>query len=48
VWLHEPRGEATMEKDTMELTLPKTAPGAWVALDDYRIDKGLLAKPPNA
>jgi hypothetical protein len=45
VWLHEPRTEASLEKDTIDLTLPSTAPGEWVALDDYRIGQDLLAKP---
>jgi hypothetical protein len=46
VWLHEPRAEVSLAADTMEFTLPSTDPNEWVALDDYRIDKGLLAKPP--
>ncbi len=47
VWLHEPRGEASLSQDTIDLTLPATAPGAWVALDDYRVGKDLLAKAPS-
>jgi hypothetical protein len=46
VWLQEPRAEANFEGDNVNLTLPSTAPGEWVALDDYRIGKDLLAKAP--
>ena len=48
VWLHEPRAEASLGQDGIDLTLPATAPGQWVALDDYRIGKDLLAKAPPA
>jgi hypothetical protein len=48
VWLHEPRAEVSLEKDTIDLTLPATAPNEWVALDDYRVGKDLLAKAPEA
>ncbi len=48
VWLQEPRAEASFEGDNANLTLPATAPGKWVALDDYRVGKELLARNPAA
>ncbi len=44
VWLHEPRAEVSLNGDMVDLTLPKTAPGQWVALDNYRVGKDLLAR----
>ena len=44
VWLQEPQAEASFEGDNANLTLPSTAPGEWVALDDYRVGRDLLAK----
>jgi hypothetical protein len=41
VWLHEPHGAANLAGDSIEITLPQTPPGAWVALDDYRVGKDL-------
>jgi hypothetical protein len=47
VWLDEPHGSADLNGDSIEITLPKAPPGAWVALDDYRVGKDLLAKRPR-
>jgi hypothetical protein len=47
VWLDEPHGSANLDGDSIEITLPKAPPGAWVALDDYRVGKDLLAKRPR-
>lgn len=45
VWLHEPRAEVNLAGDAIDMTLPKSPPGEWVALDNYRVGKDLVAQP---
>ena len=47
VWLHEPRAEVELGADDAEVTLPSTGSGEWVALDNYRVGKGLLKAEPT-
>ena len=47
VWLHEPRAEINLAGDDAEVTLPDTSAGDWVALDNYRVGKGLLRAEPK-
>ena len=47
VWLHEPRAEIELGASDAEVTLPTTGSGEWVALDNYRVGKGLLKTEPK-
>lgn len=43
IWFQEPRGEVSLGDDSATLTLPTTGPGEWVALDNFRLGKDLVA-----
>ncbi len=43
IWFHEPRAEVTFSDDNADLSLPKSGPGEWVALDNYRLGLDLAA-----
>ncbi len=47
VWLHEPRAEIDLSGKDGEIVLPDTSAGEWVALDNYRVGKGLLKTEPK-
>ena len=47
VWLHEPRAEIDLTGKDGDIALPSTAGGDWVALDNYRVGKGLLKTEPG-
>ena len=47
VWLHEPRAEINLGGNDAEITLPDTSSGGWVALDNYRVGKGLIKTEPK-
>ena len=43
VWFQEPRGEISLSEDSATLALPNSGPGEWVALDNFRLGKDLVA-----
>ena len=43
IWFQEPRGEISLSDDSATLALPTTGPGEWVALDNFRLGKDLVA-----
>jgi hypothetical protein len=47
IWLHQPRAEIHFQDGAADLTLPPSAPGEWVALDNYRIGKDLATISPR-
>ena len=47
IWMFQPRAEIDFQGDYADMRLPKSVPGVWVAVDNYRV--GLdLARPASA
>lgn len=44
LWLFQPRAEIDFQGDYADLRLPKSGPGVWAALDNYRVGLDLLAR----
>lgn len=43
VWFFQPRAEMDFQGDYADLRLPKSAPGVWAALDNYRVGLDLVS-----
>lgn len=43
LWLFQPRAEMDVEGDYADLRLPKSAPGVWAAVDNYRVGLDLVS-----
>ncbi len=42
IWMFQPRAEIDFRGDYADMRLPKSAPGVWVAVDNYRVGLDLV------